>query len=275
MLPESLTLGHRNLEDVFLELTGRQLADRTLTTPHLHPEPGAARLPRRCSPRRDGVPADAAQRRAAAAGRGHPRDRPGRAGRRRRSSRTSTTTARRRLVTPGVLALAVMSTAFTSLAIATGFERRYGVLKRLGSSPLPRSGLLAGKVLGAARGRGRCRSSCSRRSRSRSAGPPCAASSAAVLAVLLGTAAFASLGLLHRRDAARRGDAGRVANLVYLLLLAGGAVVLRPRRTAGSATSRPGCRPGRSARRCARPSRTARLARPRVRAGPMGGRHAS
>ena len=39
-----------------------------------------------------------------------------------------------------------MSTAFTSLAIATAFERRYGVLKRLGSSPLPRSGLLLGKV---------------------------------------------------------------------------------------------------------------------------------
>ena len=49
--------------------------------------------------------------------------------------------------TPGVLALAVMSTAFTSLAIATGFERRYGVIKFLGASPLPRSGLLAGKVL--------------------------------------------------------------------------------------------------------------------------------
>jgi ABC-2 type transport system permease protein len=48
--------------------------------------------------------------------------------------------------TPGVLALAVMSTAFTSLAIATGFERRYGVIKRLGASPLPRIGLLAGKV---------------------------------------------------------------------------------------------------------------------------------
>ena len=42
--------------------------------------------------------------------------------------------------TPGVLALAVMSTAFTSLAIATGFERRYGVIKRLGSSPLPAPG---------------------------------------------------------------------------------------------------------------------------------------
>ena len=45
------------------------------------------------------------------------------------------------------MALAVMSTAFTSLAIATGFERGYGVLKRLGASPLPRSGLLLGKVL--------------------------------------------------------------------------------------------------------------------------------
>ncbi|MFC6344866.1 ABC transporter permease, partial [Nocardioides hankookensis] len=50
------------------------------------------------------------------------------------------------IFTPGVIALAVMSTSFTSLAIATGFERRYGVIKRLGSSPLPRSGLLAGKI---------------------------------------------------------------------------------------------------------------------------------
>jgi ABC-2 type transport system permease protein len=48
---------------------------------------------------------------------------------------------------PGVLALAVMSTAMVSLAIATGFERRYGVLKRLGSTPLGRSGLLTAKTL--------------------------------------------------------------------------------------------------------------------------------
>lgn len=47
---------------------------------------------------------------------------------------------------PGLLALAVMSTAFTSLAIATGFERRYGVLKRLAASPLPRWALLAAKA---------------------------------------------------------------------------------------------------------------------------------
>ncbi|MEP6762513.1 MAG: ABC transporter permease, partial [Sporichthyaceae bacterium] len=50
-------------------------------------------------------------------------------------------------LTPGVLALAVISTSFTGLAIGTGFERRYGALKRLGASPLPRFGLLAGKTL--------------------------------------------------------------------------------------------------------------------------------
>ena len=39
-----------------------------------------------------------------------------------------------------------MSTAFTSQAIATGFERRYGVLKRLGATPLSRGGLIAAKT---------------------------------------------------------------------------------------------------------------------------------
>ncbi|MFP5256223.1 MAG: ABC transporter permease [Acidimicrobiia bacterium] len=48
---------------------------------------------------------------------------------------------------PGVLALAVLSTSMVNLAIATGFEREYGVLKRLGSTPLGRSRLLAAKVL--------------------------------------------------------------------------------------------------------------------------------
>ncbi len=48
---------------------------------------------------------------------------------------------------PGIIGMAVLSTAFTSQAIATGFERRYTVLKRLGATPLPRWGLLAGKSL--------------------------------------------------------------------------------------------------------------------------------
>ncbi len=51
------------------------------------------------------------------------------------------------LVTPGILALAVMSTSMVSLGIATGFERGYGVLKRLGATPLGRGRLLAAKVL--------------------------------------------------------------------------------------------------------------------------------
>ncbi|HEY2214507.1 MAG TPA: ABC transporter permease [Acidimicrobiales bacterium] len=48
---------------------------------------------------------------------------------------------------PGILALAVMSTAMVSLGIATGFERGYGVLKRLGSTPLGRPRLLAAKTI--------------------------------------------------------------------------------------------------------------------------------
>jgi ABC-2 type transport system permease protein len=48
---------------------------------------------------------------------------------------------------PGILALAVMSTAMVALGIATAFERQYGVLKRLGGSPLPRPILLAAKIV--------------------------------------------------------------------------------------------------------------------------------
>ncbi len=138
-------------------------------------------------------------------------------------------------LTPGVLALAVMSTSFTSLAIATGFERRYGVLKRLGSSPLPRSGLLAGKVgalllvevlqfgvIGATAGL---------------LGWTPALSPAGLLGALactlLGTAAFASLGLFLA-GALRAEATLAAANLVYLLLLAGGAVVF-PAKSYGAA----------------------------------------
>jgi ABC-2 type transport system permease protein len=48
---------------------------------------------------------------------------------------------------PGILALAVLSAAMTGPAIATGFERSYGVLKRLGVTPLGRPALLVAKVL--------------------------------------------------------------------------------------------------------------------------------
>ncbi|GAA4618222.1 ABC transporter permease [Saccharopolyspora hordei] len=50
-------------------------------------------------------------------------------------------------VVPRILALAVMSTAFTGQAIALGFDRRYGVLKRLSATALPRWTLISGRVL--------------------------------------------------------------------------------------------------------------------------------
>jgi ABC-2 type transport system permease protein len=46
-----------------------------------------------------------------------------------------------------VLAVSVISSAFTSLAIATAFERRSGALRFLGTTPLSRSELLVGKLL--------------------------------------------------------------------------------------------------------------------------------
>jgi ABC-2 type transport system permease protein len=136
-------------------------------------------------------------------------------------------------LTPGVLALAIMSTSFTSLAIATGFERRYGVLKRLGASPLPRSGLLAGKVgallfvellqvllIGLAA------------ALLGWSWPVSVAGLFGLLAcALLGTAAFASLGLFIA-GVLRAEATLAAANLVYLLLMAGGAVVF-PTRTYG------------------------------------------
>ena len=129
------------------------------------------------------------------------------------------------LVAPGVLALAVMSTAFTSQAIATGFDRRNGVLRLLATTPLGRSGLVAGKVLGVlvlellqiavlagvAVGLGW---------RPDPAGIP-----VALGVLLLGTAAFTSLALLVA-GTLRAEAVLAVANLLWVLLLAGGGVLL-------------------------------------------------
>ncbi|MGW0020150.1 ABC transporter permease [Rhodococcus sp. NPDC003382] len=48
-------------------------------------------------------------------------------------------------VLPAVMMVAVMSTAFTGQAIAVGFDRRYGALKRIGATALPKWGIIAGK----------------------------------------------------------------------------------------------------------------------------------
>ncbi|GAB2861882.1 ABC transporter permease [Nocardioides pacificus] len=137
------------------------------------------------------------------------------------------------VLTPGVLALAVMSTAFTSLAIATGFERRYGLLKRLGASPLPRSGLLLGKVgalLGVQVLQGIVLCSVALALGWSPRGGVSGAA-LALLSVALGTAAFAGLALALA-GSLRAEATLAAANLVYLLLMAGGAVVL-PRSSYG------------------------------------------
>lgn len=47
---------------------------------------------------------------------------------------------------PAVFAVAIMSAAFTGQAIAVGFDRRYGALKRLGATPLPQAIIVGGKI---------------------------------------------------------------------------------------------------------------------------------
>lgn len=59
----------------------------------------------------------------------------------------SSTAERATTFVPAILTVAVMSTAFTGQAIAVGFDRRYGALKRLGATPIPRWGIIAGKSL--------------------------------------------------------------------------------------------------------------------------------
>ncbi|WP_284579920.1 ABC transporter permease [Streptomyces sp. 2P-4] len=136
---------------------------------------------------------------------------------------------------PGVIALAVMSTAFTGQAIATGFDRRYGVLKRLGASPLPRWALMAAKTL------------CVLVTEVLQIALLTAIAFAlgwspqggvlpAVLLVLLGTAAFSGLGLLMA-GTLRAEATLAAANLVFLLLLVGGGVIVPVEKFPGAVQS--------------------------------------
>lgn len=125
---------------------------------------------------------------------------------------------------PGLLALAVLSTAFTGQAIATGFERRYGVLKLLGATPLPRWALMVAKTccvlvvealqvvllaaIAFALG-----------------WEPHGNPLAVVLLLVLGTAAFSGLGLLMA-GTLRAEATLAAANLVFILLLVCGGVIV-------------------------------------------------
>lgn len=126
---------------------------------------------------------------------------------------------------PGVLAVAIMSTSMVSLGIATGFERSYLVLKRLGATPLTRGELVIAKILSVfvvevvqllllmplayAQGwqlRG-------------SQWP------LAIVVILLGTSAFAGVGLLLSGRLRAEINLAAQNGLYLLLLLLGGMII--------------------------------------------------
>ena len=134
---------------------------------------------------------------------------------------------------PGLLALAIMSTSMVSLGIATAYERYYGALKRLLGSPLPRTSLLAAKTLavvlievvqvillvGIAR--------------LAFGWWPDGSLLVALLALALGSAAFAGLGLLMA-GTLRAEATLAVANGLYLLFLLLGGFIFPVERLPGA-----------------------------------------
>jgi ABC-2 type transport system permease protein len=129
------------------------------------------------------------------------------------------------MVTPAILALAVMSTAFTSQAIALGFDRRYGVIRRLAATALPRWLLVAGRlaavlgvvvvqmlVLGAV-------------ALTLGWRPALAGLGWALPLILLGCAAFGGLGILLG-GTLRAEIVLAAANVIWFVLLLGGGILL-------------------------------------------------
>lgn len=128
-------------------------------------------------------------------------------------------------LTPGLLALAVMTSSFTSQAIATAFDRRNGVLRLLATTPLGRGGLLAGKVLGVLAVElvqvvliGAVALVLGWR-------PDPAGVALAVVGVVLGTGAFTALALVVA-GTLRAEAVLALANLLLLVLALGGGVIV-------------------------------------------------
>lgn len=140
------------------------------------------------------------------------------------------------IITPGVLALAILSASFTSAAIATGFERRYGVIKRLGATPLPRWGLLVGKLSAVVIVEIAQLTIIASVALALGWQPRGGSADIAQVFALaaLGTAAFVALALLIA-GTLRAEATLAVANLVYVALLVGGGVLVPLSRYPGAA----------------------------------------
>lgn len=129
------------------------------------------------------------------------------------------------LAVPGVLALAVVSTAFTGQAISTGFDRRYGVLRLLGTTPLGRSGLLAGKAIAVLTVVAAQTVLLSALGLAFGWHPQLAGIAVAVVLLVLGSAVWVALALAL--SGVLRAEATlAVANLIWVLLAAGGGLLV-------------------------------------------------
>ena len=126
---------------------------------------------------------------------------------------------------PGVLALAVMSTSMVSLGIATAYERYYGALKRLLGSPLPRTSLIAAKTISVLAIEIVQIALLVLMARLMFGWTPSGSWPSAVVALVLGSAAFAGLGLLMA-GSLRAEATLAVANGLYLVLLLLGGFIL-------------------------------------------------
>jgi ABC-2 type transport system permease protein len=137
---------------------------------------------------------------------------------------------------PGILALCAMSTAFTGQGIATGFDRRYGVLRFLSTTPLGRTGLIAGKVLAVLVVL--CLQVIVVTLVALPLGwqPPAAAWLPGLFLLILGAAAFTALGLLVA-GTVRPEATLAITNLLWILLGVLGGIVIPADRLPAAAQS--------------------------------------
>jgi ABC-2 type transport system permease protein len=137
------------------------------------------------------------------------------------------------LVTPRILALAVMSTAFTGQAIALGFDRRYGVLKRLAATALPIWLLVVGRLLSALSVVAIQLVILGGIALLLGWSPAAAGLAWALLLILLGTLTFGALGVLLG-GALRAEIVLALANIIWFILLLVGGIALTPETLPGA-----------------------------------------
>lgn len=133
--------------------------------------------------------------------------------------------ARLDVVAPGVLALAVVSSSFTSIAIATAFDRRWGVLRQLATTPLGVDGIVRAKALAVVALQAVQLALLGGLALALGWRPDAALAPVAVLSWLLGSVCFTSIGLVLA-GRLRAEAVLAVANLAWVVMAAVGGLVL-------------------------------------------------